>query len=287
MNDNNVGDSKRKDNTKNIILDLISEHNNQLTTNDLVRLTGFHRDTIHSNCKELVEKDRYIMKTGKRGTYYLTLKAFTNPNLKGFNLIRELTKKITWNKFTFTSEELQTILEKINDKHLEIKQNLEKGSKEISDYEWYNNEIQKELLSYSILMGAYTTYVFLEALNPDKWNFKQKQNGEKWEKGMSNLTAEQERDEVIRLWIKNSLNPSYLFTMFNRLNIIKRNKNDFDRLIKSYEKVFPDLFKQFEDINRKMNEPSQQTKEEHSDEEIYGKFESDLQDWNNKIQKTK
>ena len=98
---------------------------------------------------------------------------------------------------------------------------------------------------------------------------------------MSSLT-EQEKDEVIRLWIKNSLNPSYLFTMFKRLGIIKRNEEDFDRLIKFYEKVFPDLFKQFEDINRKMNESSQEEKEEPSDEEIYGKFESDLRDLNNK-----
>jgi hypothetical protein len=262
----NVGINRDRENTKSRILDLIAEHNDKLTTYDLSKLTGFHRDTIHSNCKELMEKDGYIKKTGRKGTYYLTLKAFTNPNLKGLNLVREFTKSIRNNKFTFTPEEQQRILRRINDKYLEIKQNLDKGSKEITDYEHYNNTIQQELISYSVLMGAYTTYVFLQALNPDKWIFLE--NGKKWEKGMSSLT-EQEKDEVIRLWIKNSINPSYLFTIFKKLNVIKRNENDFDRLIKSYEKVFPDLYKQFEDINRKMNEPDKEELEDYDSEGYY------------------
>lgn len=59
---------------------------------------------------------------------------------------------------------------------------------------------------------------------------------------------------------------------FKRLNIIKR--HDFDKLIKSYEKIFPELFKQFEDINRKMNESEQkeEKEKERSEEEIYGEF---------------
>jgi hypothetical protein len=37
-------------------------------------------------------------------------------------------------------------------------------------------------------MGTYTTYVFLEALNPDKWIFKH--DGKEWEKGISSLTPQ-------------------------------------------------------------------------------------------------
>jgi predicted transcriptional regulator len=234
------------------ILDLIAKNNNDITTSDLVEETKLHRDTIYSNCKELMEEG-YITKSGKKGTYHLTLKAFSKPNLRGQNFAREaIVKPIKWSGTSFKTlaEEQQTLL-KLFEKYLEI-------IRTSND----NNVIQQELISYSVLMGAYTTYVFLEALNPDKWIFKQ--NGKKWEKDMSSLT-EREKDDVIRLWINNSINPDYLFKIFKKLNIITRDDTDFDRLIKSYAEVFPDLYNKFESINKRMNEP--QT--ERSDEEIY------------------
>jgi predicted transcriptional regulator len=239
------------------ILDLIAENNNNITTSDLGEITKLHRDTIYSNCKELIE-DGYISKKGKKGVYYLTLKAFSKPNLRGLNLAREaIIKTIKRRGSSFeTPTKQQQVLLKLIEKYLEIIR-----TSNYSD----NRLIQQELISFSVLMGAYTTYVFLQGLNSDKWSFKQ--NGKEWEKDMSSLT-EQEKDEVIRLWIKNSLNPSYLFTIFKKLNIIKRYENEFDRLINEYSQVFPDLYKQFEYINRRMNEPQI----ERSEDEIYGEF---------------
>lgn len=271
--------SKVGERNKSIILDLIAENNYRLTTNDLTRITKLHRDTIYSNCKELMDRD-YINKSGKYGTYYLTLKSFNKPNLRGLNFAREaITKTIKKQGTSFkTTKEEQQILLKLLEKYLEIKWTLvdnennndnHNETKESDNPEWYNNVIQKEIISFSVLIGAYITYVFLQARNPDNWIFfLDQQNGgknkKKWEKGMQNIT-DPEKDEVLRLWLKNSINPSYLFTIFKKLNVIKRNEHDFERLIKSYEKVFPDLFKQFVDINKKMNEPES----ERSEEEIY------------------
>jgi hypothetical protein len=268
--------SKVGERNKSIILDLIAENNYQLTTNDLTKITKLHRDTIYSNCKELMDRG-YISKSSKYGTYYLTLKAFSKPNLRGLNFAREAiikTIKKQGSSFKTIAEEQQILL-KLIEKYLEIIRTSD------NDYD-YNNTIQQEIISYSVLMGAYTTYVFLQALNLDNWTFKQ--DGEKWEKGMSNLT-EQEKDEVIRLWIKNSINPSYLFTIFKKLNVIKGNENDFDKLIKSYEKLFPDMYRQFEDINKRMNEPSVIT--ERSEEEIYGEYDRGLKDYEDRRNKNK
>lgn len=231
-------------NNQTLILDLITKHNNELTTNDLCQLTNLHRDTVYANCKELTRKG-YIKKDGKFGKYYLTLKAYDKPNLKGYNFIREVTKTIKNSRFSFPSEEQQQIMKNLIEKYKEINQNLGKSNKDIDQDEWYNNVIQKELVSFSILMGSYITYVFLQAL-----------------KLQNNITDNNDNEDVI-LWLKNSINPSYLYTLFKKLNIITR--NDFEHLTKQYEKVFPDLYKQFEDFNKKMNEPQR----ERSEEEIY------------------
>jgi predicted HTH transcriptional regulator len=47
------------------IVDLIAENNNDITTSDLAKITKLHRDTIYSNCKELIE-ERYIGKVVKK-----------------------------------------------------------------------------------------------------------------------------------------------------------------------------------------------------------------------------
>ena len=236
-------------NNQTLILDLITEHNNELTTNDICRITTLHRETVYSNCKELTRKG-YIKKDGKFGKYYLTLKAYDKPKLKGYDFIREVTKTIKNSKFSFVSEEEQQIMNNLIEKYNEINQNLGKKSNEIDQNEWYNSVIQKELISFSILMGAYTTYVFLQAL--------------KLQTTKVMIESDTNTAEDIISWLKNSINPSYLFTLFKKLNIISR--NDFETLIKSYEQIFPYLLKQFEDINRKMNEPAS---EERSEEEIY------------------
>jgi hypothetical protein len=239
-------------------LDLIAENNHELTTADLVEKTSLHRDTVYSNCKELIGEG-YVSKSGKKGTYHLTLKAFSKPNLYGQNFAREaIIKPIKWrgSSFDTPAEQKQTLL-KLIEKYLEIIRTSDNND---------NNDIQKELISYSVLMGAYTTYVFLEALNPDKWIFKQ--HDKKWEKGMSSLT-EQEKNEVIGSWIKNSINPYYLFTIFKRLNIIKNDSNNFDKLMSSYAEVFPYLYNNFESINKRMNEPQTEKPEvEYFDEVV-------------------
>lgn len=253
--------SKVGERNKSIILELIAENNNQLNTNDLTKITGFHRDTIYSNCKELMERG-YINKNGKYGTYYLTLKAFNKPDLRGLNFAREVTKIMRRYGISFILEkEIQSLFDK-----------------KYSDL----TVIQQQILSLSLSMGAYITYVFLQSKNPNDWIFSSlSDNKEKWDKGMSAL-SEQEKDEVIRLWVKNAVNPLYLLMQFKRLNIIKR--HDFEKLIKSYEKVFPDLYKQFEDINRKMNN---EPEKERTDEEIYGEFESGLQEYFDRRNKNK
>jgi Fe2+ or Zn2+ uptake regulation protein len=254
-------------NNQTLILDLITEHNNELTTNDICRITTLHRETVYSNCKELTRKG-YIKKDGKFGKYYLTLKAYDKSNLKGYNFIREVTKTIKNSKIAFVSEEEQQIMKNLIEKYVEINQNLGKKSNEINQNEWYNNVIQKEIISFSVLMGAYTTYVFLQAL--------------KLQTTKVMIESDTNTAEDIISWLKNSINPSYLFTLFKKLNIISR--NDFDRLIKSYEKVFPDLFKQFENINKRMTEP---TESERSEKEIYNEFEGGLPEYYNRRKKNK
>lgn len=244
MTDKNVGGITS---SKSRILDLIAENNNELTTTELVKQTGLHRDTVYINCKELIEEG-YITKRGKKGTYYLTLKAFNQPNLRGQNFARIVTKIMRRYGIPFITEpEIQSLFDTKKYPDLPV--------------------IQQQILSLALSMGAYITYAFLQSLNPNDWIFSilsSDNNKEKWDKGMSALTA-QEKDEVIRSWIKSAVNPLYLLMQFKRLNIVKR--HDFDKLIKSYSQIFPDLYKQFEGINRRMNEP-QQT--ERSDEEIYG-----------------
>jgi hypothetical protein len=256
-------------NNQSLILDLIAEHNNELSTNDICRITKLHRDTVYGNCKELTRKG-YIRKDGKFGKYYLTLKAYDKSKLKGYDFIREVTRTIKNSKFSFVSEEEQQIMNNLIEKYKEINQNLGKNSKDIKQNEWYNNVIQKELVSFSVLMGAYTTYVFLQALKMQTNNII-----------TSDTNTNTNNNEDITSWLKNSINPSYLFTLFKKLNIITR--NDFETLIKSYSQIFPDLYKQFESINRKMNEPQK----ERSEEEIYGEFESGKQDSLDRKQKNK
>jgi hypothetical protein len=252
MTDTNVGITP----SKSRILDLIAENNNELTTTDLVKQTGLHRDTVYVNCKELIEEG-YINKRGKKGTYYLTLKAFNQPNLRGQNFARLATRRMRMHGVPFiTIPEMQSLFDKKYSDFKDIK--------------------QEQILSLVLSIGAYVTYTFLQTKNPNDWIFSSlTDNKEKWDKGMDALSA-QEKDEVIRSWVKSAVNPLYLLMQFKRLNIVKR--YDFDKLIKSYSQVFPDLYKQFEDINKKMNE----SQTERSDEEIYGEFESGLQDKRNK-----
>jgi len=229
--------------SKTRILDLIAENNNEFTTAELVKQTGLHRDTVYVNCKELIEEG-YIAKRGKKGTYYLTLKSFNQPNLRGQNFARVVTKLMRTHNIPFI---LQKEMESLFDK-------------KYSDFK----DIQQQILSFSLSMGAYLTYVFLQTKNPNDWIFSSlSDNKEKWDKGMSALSV-QEKDEVIRSWVKSAVNPLYLLMQFKRLNIVKR--HDFEKLIKSYSQIFPDLYKQFEGINKRMNEPQKN----RSDEEIYG-----------------
>jgi hypothetical protein len=245
--DKNVGITP----SKSRILDLIAENNNELTTTDLVRQTGLHRDTVYVNCKELIEEG-YINKRGKKGVYYLTLKSFNQPNLRGQNFVREVTKTMRMYGVPFIKEqEIESLFDKYSD---------------LKDIK------QQQILSFSLSMGAYITYVFLQSLNPNDWIFSSlTDNKQKWDKGMDAL-SKQEKDEVVRSWIKSAVNPLYLLMQFKRLNIVKR--HDFDRLIKSYSQIFPDLYKQFEDINRRMNEPQK----ERSEEEIYAELDSGYYD---------
>jgi hypothetical protein len=241
---------------KNKILDLIAENNNELTTADLVEKTGLHRDTVYVNCKELIDKG-YISKSGKYGKYFLTLKAFNKPSLRGLNLARKVTKIMRMYNIPFIlPKEIESLFDK--------------------KYADFKDIKQQQILSFSLSMGAYITYVFLQSLNPNDWIFSSlTDNKEKWDKGMSSL-SKQEKDEVIRSWVKSAVNPLYLLMQFKRLNIVKG--HDFDKLIKSYSQIFPELYNEFERINRGMNEPQI----ERSEDEIYGEYIDSLDRKNKK-----
>jgi hypothetical protein len=245
---------------KNMILDLIAENNNELNTAELVKKTGLHRDTVYVNCKELIDKG-YISKNGKYGKYFLTLKSFNKPSLRGLNLARETTKTMRMYGVPFiTEKEIQSLFD--NKKYSDLK-----------DIQ------QQQILSLSLSMGAYITYVFLQSLNPNDWIFSSlSDNKEKWDKGMDAL-SKQEKDEVVKSWVKSSVNPLYLLMQFKRLHIVKR--HDFEKLIKSYSQIFPDLYSKFEGINKRMNEPQI----ERSEDEIYDEIESGLTEYHDRRKK--
>jgi prefoldin subunit 5 len=72
-----------------------------------------------------------------------------------------------------------------------------------------------------------------------------------------------------------------LFTIFKKLNIIKKNETDYDKLIKSYSQIFPELYTKIENINKRINEPQEQI--DRSDDEIYNEPDSGLQDYHKRI----
>ncbi len=238
------------------------------STTSITTETGLHRDTVHTLSKQLIAAGLVVKGQGRWGKYHLTKKALGDISLVGWSFGKSAFKEI-WRK----------------------------GSEILSDCKYCNNidlndapkisdeEFERRLLfSFTVLIGAYVTFVFLKSFEPSTIeaiaNIKkplrtslQKVGGD----GSSNISG-RHKDELVRQWVNNAIQPYMMLTEFRKLRLIHRNLKCFEESAaytdmswgfnvmseENYTRLmaqFADIFKRLHDILEKEVKEAPSTKD--------------------------
>ena len=151
-----------------------------ISTKELEKETGLNHDTISRHCKDLIGKSR-IKKKNKKGRYHLTDEAYGDTTIRAWLLESKLTIKL-----------MNVVAENENAFCTVDKKYLEK---------YHADDLS--LFKFANRIGAYITYLMIEALRPNSWDYFI--SGETT-KGKSKLVSE---------WIENVIQPARLFRIFS------------------------------------------------------------------------
>lgn len=216
------------------------------STMSITTETGFHRDTVHTLSKQLIAAGLVMKGHGRWGKYRLTQKALGDISLVGWIFGKNAFKEI-WRK----------------------------GSEILSDCKYCNNidlndaskisdeEFQRRLLfSFTVLIGAYVMFVFLKSFEPSTIeaiaNIKKPFRTSLQKAGSSNISG-RHKDELVRQWVNNAIQPYMMLTEFRKLRLIHRNLKHFEDVAASStdmswgfnvmsEENYKRLMQQFTDI---------------------------------------
>jgi hypothetical protein len=185
------------------------------STTSIANETGLHRDTVYTLSRQLIATGLLMKGQGRWGKYRLTKKALGDVSLLGWIFGRSAFKEI-----------------------------LKKGSKILSNCQYCKNadlkdeakisdeEFERRLLfSFTILIGAYVMFVFLKSFEPSaieaiagkKRPFRTSLQKE----GSSNISG-RHKDELVRQWVNNAIQPYMMLTEFRKLRLICRNLKRFE-----------------------------------------------------------
>jgi predicted transcriptional regulator len=260
-------------NREKILLYLINAHPEGRSTSELTEDTGLDRDTIHEHCTDLSKQGLVIKKDGKRGKYYLTSKSSDDPGLRAY-----------W----FNHRAIQNFWSINAHKNNSFcKLNYANNNGDYLD--------QKSLFVFANNIGAYITYILIEAARPNKktsLNLKTTEGSKKFIVNNSN-------DETTRKWIEKSINPLSILNEFEKLQCIKRglrrftdatesldpsfsihemDEENFKKLTKAFTNTFPHAFEKLETIRKQLKN------EIHEEGRQFSKWKKKLM-WNEEMQK--
>jgi predicted transcriptional regulator len=260
-------------NREKILYCLINTHPEGKSTSELTNDTGLDRDTIHEHCTTLLEQGLVIKKHGKRGKYYLTSKSSHDPGLRAY-----------W----FNHRAMQNFWS----------MNAHKNNSFCKlNYANHNDDNldQESLFVFANNIGAYITYVLLEAVRPDKKTLLKLKTSE----GSKKFVLNNSNDETARKWIEKSINPLSILNEFEKLQCVKRglrrltytsnpvnpsfsyhvmNEENFKKLTKAFATTFPHVFEKLETIRKQLRN------EIHEENRQFSKWKNKLI-WNEEMQK--
>jgi predicted transcriptional regulator len=259
-------------NREKILLCLINAHPEGRSTSELTEDTGLDRDTIHEHCTDLSKQGLVIKKDGKRGKYYLTSKSSDDPGLRAY-----------W----FNHRAIQNFWSINAHKNNSFcKLNYANNNGDYLD--------QESLFVFANNIGAYITYVLLEAARPNKkttLNLKTTAS-KKFVLNNSNY-------ETTRKWIEKSINPLSILHEFEKLQCVKRglrkhsdlvnasdfsfpfyrmDEENFKKLTIAFANTFPHAFEKLENIRKQLKN------EIHEENRQFSKWKKELM-WNEEMQK--
>ena len=264
----NIRDKKTigEQNREKILIYLINSHPEGKSTSELAEYTKLDRDTIHEHGVFLSKQGLVIKKGGKQGKYYLTNKVSDDPGLRAY-----------W----FSHRAMQNFWS----------MNAHKNNSFCKlNYGDHNGDYldRESLFVFANNIGAYITYVLLEAARPKKktiLNLRATEGSRKF------MVIDNSNDETTRKWIEKSVNPLSILNEFEKLQCVKRglrrftdatdpldpsflihkmNEENFKKLTKAFANTFPHAFEKLETIRKQLKN------EIHEENRQFSKWKKDL-----------
>lgn len=180
------------------------------STMNITTETGLHRDTVHTLSKQLIAAGLVMKGQGRLGKYRLTETALGNISLVGWSFGKSAFKEI-WRR----GSEILSDCKYCNNIDL-------KDAPKISDEEFE----RRLLFSFTVLIGAYVTFVFLKSFEPS--TIEAIANSKKpfrtsLQKVVGGNISGRHKDELVRQWVNNAIQPYKMLTEFRKLRLLRRN----------------------------------------------------------------
>lgn len=201
---------------KQVILKYLAE-NGQATTNELVKYTSFSRDTIYEHCKKLIKEGFLNEKKNKFGKYSIRKSVYRNSISSGYNFCNDFFSKILDRHFyEEESYRKEIYLNRTKNESLNQKDYPESWLDELTQ--------ENQLYQYVLAIGAYITYVLIQAIKPDIVGIKSKQKKIEDRLYYVENISGKSKDEIIKDWISSSINPTRFLMEFSKLTFVSDNQ---------------------------------------------------------------
>jgi hypothetical protein len=186
------------------------------STTSITSETGLHRDTVHALSKQLIAAGLIVKGQGRWGKYRLTQKTLGDISLVGWSF-----EKIAFKEIWRRGSEILSDCKYCNNIDLN-------DAPKISDEEFE----RRLLFSFTVLIGAYVMFVFLKSFKPSTIEAianSKKHFGTSLQKvGDSSNISGRHKDELVRQWVNNAIQPYMMLTEFRKLRLICRNLKRFE-----------------------------------------------------------
>ena len=182
-----------------ILLAILYNEPNGVSNKEVKDITCLNHDTVSTHCKGLVKKD-LITKKNKKGKYHLTEKAY------GYNIIQ---CNLFKNKAIVKIPKLE-VLDDIKKAFSKIVE------KNLSD----QNSDLAALLAFSNRIGAFVTYVIMDAIRPNKWTSTVTRNKSK--SIAENLLSGDNKDRLAIEYVHRLIDPKTLLSFFSKIQILEQ-----------------------------------------------------------------
>ena len=247
------GNKERGRRTKQRIYSLIAKSEPEgMTTYELIEATkdeqrprGFHRDRIHTVCRELIIEG-LVTRRGKFGRYRLGTKGREDMRVRAFLFQRQLFKKFY--SLSKPGVSFSCKFSKITDseryKSLPSLEQLEQYSKEVSNIDKDVDELY--LFEYALKLGAILTYQLIQGI--------------RYAQEKVDLDETKRTDLIIK-WIEDVMEPGSIMKAFSQLITVSKRMQTpkepslfelqevkFEELENIFKNVFPLLFTDLEKI---------------------------------------